>query len=95
MVFDIDDVLGASESMSQMTSVAPLFLCKVWQLVNDETNDKLVSWSFSGNSFIIHDPAKFAKQVLPNYFKHQRVDSFIRQLNMYGFRKVWYMNFMQ
>jgi len=88
MVFDIDDVLGASESMSQMTSVAPLFLCKVWQLVNDETNDKLVSWSFSGNSFIIHDPAKFAKQVLPNYFKHQRVDSFIRQLNMYGFRKV-------
>merc|ERR1711990_1141047 len=92
MVFDLDDLFETSNENEQtdalITANAPIFLCKVWQLVNDEKNKDLVGWSTAGNSFIIHDPANFAKQVLPNYFKHQRVDSFIRQLNMYGFRKV-------
>jgi len=87
MGFDIETILDATEEVP-LTSVAPIFLCKVWQLVNDERNNDLVSWNDSGCSFIIHDPTSFAKDVLPNYFKHQRVDSFIRQLNMYGFRKV-------
>jgi hypothetical protein len=87
MGFDIETILGAAEEVP-LASVVPIFLCKVWQLVNDDRNNDLVSWSNSGCSFIIHDPGSFAKEVLPNYFKHQRVDSFIRQLNMYGFRKV-------
>ena len=41
-----------------------------------------------GRSFIVHDQVKFAKAILPNYFKHQKMNSFIRQLNMYGFKKV-------
>ena len=106
-MFDINDILGNENNQNgneqQLSAAVPIFLCKVWQLVNDEKNKELISWSASGNSFIIHDPvrtnciftyfifgiqANFAKQVLPNYFKHQRVDSFIRQLNMYGFKKV-------
>ncbi|XP_035210225.1 heat shock factor protein-like isoform X2 [Stegodyphus dumicola] len=39
-------------------------------------------------SFIIRDQARFAKELLPQYFKHNNMASFIRQLNMYGFRKV-------
>ncbi|KAM5211054.1 heat shock factor protein 1 isoform 2-T2 [Hipposideros larvatus] len=46
-----------------------------------------VSWQ-SGNSFHVLDQGQFAKDVLPKYFKHNNMASFVRQLNMYGFRKV-------
>lgn len=36
----------------------------------------------SGRSFIIKDQARFAKELLPLYFKHSNMASFIRQLNM-------------
>ncbi|NXC08800.1 HSF1 protein, partial [Orthonyx spaldingii] len=44
--------------------------------------------SQSGSSFHVLDQAQFAKEVLPKYFKHNNMASFVRQLNMYGFRKV-------
>ncbi|XP_076339034.1 uncharacterized protein LOC143240467 isoform X2 [Tachypleus tridentatus] len=47
---------------------------------------KLVSKT--GASFIIQDQAQFASELLPLYFKHSNMASFIRQLNMYGFRKL-------
>ncbi|XP_040592292.1 heat shock factor protein 1 isoform X7 [Mesocricetus auratus] len=45
-------------------------------------------YSLSGNSFHVFDQGQFAKEVLPKYFKHNNMASFVRQLNMYGFRKV-------
>ncbi|XP_069478004.1 heat shock factor protein 1 isoform X3 [Ambystoma mexicanum] len=42
----------------------------------------------NGNSFHVFDQGHFAKEVLPKYFKHNNMASFVRQLNMYGFRKV-------
>ncbi|KFQ45503.1 Heat shock factor protein 1, partial [Nestor notabilis] len=42
----------------------------------------------SGSSFHVFDQGQFAKEVLPKYFKHNNMASFVRQLNMYGFRKV-------
>nr|XP_009919222.1 PREDICTED: heat shock factor protein 1-like isoform X1 [Haliaeetus albicilla] len=45
-------------------------------------------WLRSGSSFHVFDQGQFAKEVLPKYFKHNNMASFVRQLNMYGFRKV-------
>ncbi|XP_039359039.1 heat shock factor protein 4-like isoform X4 [Mauremys reevesii] len=42
----------------------------------------------NGTSFHVFDQGQFAKEVLPKYFKHNNMASFVRQLNMYGFRKV-------
>ncbi|XP_045193145.2 heat shock factor protein-like isoform X2 [Mercenaria mercenaria] len=66
----------------------PAFLSKIWALVDDPTTDELIAWDSSGMSFHVYDQARFAKEILPLYFKHSNIASFIRQLNMYGFRKV-------
>uniref|UniRef100_A0A8C0ANY2 Heat shock transcription factor 2 n=1 Tax=Buteo japonicus TaxID=224669 RepID=A0A8C0ANY2_9AVES len=44
--------------------------------------------SWNGQSFLVLDEQRFAKEILPKYFKHNNMASFVRQLNMYGFRKV-------
>ncbi|XP_033925087.1 heat shock factor protein 1 [Melopsittacus undulatus] len=66
----------------------PAFLSKLWTLVEDPDTDALICWSPSGSSFHVFDQGQFAKEVLPKYFKHNNMASFVRQLNMYGFRKV-------
>ncbi|XP_040289132.1 heat shock factor protein 1 isoform X1 [Bufo bufo] len=69
-------------------SNVPAFLAKLWTLVEDPETDPLICWSPEGNSFHVFDQGCFAKDVLPKYFKHNNMASFVRQLNMYGFRKV-------
>ncbi|GBN44141.1 Heat shock factor protein [Araneus ventricosus] len=78
----------AMHSFESNSSNVPAFLVKLWKLVEDPNCDDLIAWSDNGYSFIIKDQARFAKELLPQYFKHNNMASFIRQLNMYGFKKV-------
>uniref|UniRef100_A0A8C9EVS0 HSF-type DNA-binding domain-containing protein n=1 Tax=Pavo cristatus TaxID=9049 RepID=A0A8C9EVS0_PAVCR len=70
------------------TAPVPGFLAKLWALVEDPQSDDVICWSRNGENFCILDEQRFAKELLPKYFKHNNISSFIRQLNMYGFRKV-------
>ena len=45
--------------------------------------DKLFMLSFqNGRSFFIRNQAQFARELLPHYYKHNNMASFVRQLNM-------------
>ncbi|XP_059290131.1 heat stress transcription factor A-7a-like [Lycium ferocissimum] len=66
----------------------PPFLLKTFEMVDDPDTDHLVHWNTSKTTFLITDPNKFAGEVLPKYFKHKNLSSFIYQLNNYRFRKV-------
>ena len=39
-------------------------------------------------SFVVKDTEKFQSTIIPKFFKHNKISSFVRQLNFYGFRKV-------
>lgn len=65
----------------------PAFLLKTYDLVGDECNADIVSWEEDGQSFVIWQPAEFSRDLLPQYFKHSNLASFVRQLNTYGFQK--------
>jgi hypothetical protein len=85
--------IGDSEYYSQQNNhtsqnAITAFLAKLWALVNDTTCDDLIAWDPSGGSFHVYDQSRFAREILPRYFKHNNFASFIRQLNMYGFRKM-------
>lgn len=69
-------------------SVPAPFLIKTYQLVDDSNTDDIISWNDAGTTFIVWRPAEFARDLLPNYFKHNNFSSFVRQLNTYGFRKI-------
>uniref|UniRef100_A0A5K3FPT5 HSF_DOMAIN domain-containing protein n=1 Tax=Mesocestoides corti TaxID=53468 RepID=A0A5K3FPT5_MESCO len=66
----------------------PAFLSKLKILVDDPQTDELIYWDSSGRSFHIRDGNRLAKEILPLFFKHNNLSSFIRQLNMYGFKKI-------
>ncbi|XP_026267703.1 heat shock factor protein 3-like [Urocitellus parryii] len=69
-------------------ATVPGFLIKLWTLVEDTNLDDVIRWSENGHSFLVVNEQNFAKNILPKYFKHNNISSFIRQLNLYGFRKV-------
>ncbi|KAJ8779804.1 hypothetical protein J1605_012291, partial [Eschrichtius robustus] len=77
----------ASLTMKQSSNV-PAFLSKLWTLVEETHTNEFITWSQNGQSFLVLDEQRFAKEILPKYFKHNNMASFVRQLNMYGFRKV-------
>lgn len=90
------EVTGSSSSYSGELCVAvpqameglqgaspPPFLAKICELVDDPRTNHVVSWSKGNNSFVIWDPDSFATELLPKYFKHSNLSSFIRQLNTY------------
>lgn len=70
------------------TKTRPAFVNKLWSMVNDTSNQKLIHWSKDGKSFIVTKREQFVHEILPKYFKHSNFASFVRQLNMYGWHKV-------
>ncbi|KAI9317004.1 HSF-type DNA-binding-domain-containing protein [Dichotomocladium elegans] len=64
------------------------FVNKLYKMLEDPAIHHLICWSENGELFSVRNPTAFSKTVLPQYFKHNNWQSFVRQLNMYGFHKV-------
>ncbi|KAI9029615.1 HSF-type DNA-binding-domain-containing protein [Phycomyces nitens] len=75
-------------STSPNTKTQAAFVNKVYKMLEDPEIQEMISWSRSGDLFSVANPTLFSKIVLPQYFKHNNWQSFVRQLNMYGFHKV-------
>lgn len=63
------------------------FLAKLFSILSATDCSHIVSWNPNGTRFVVHDTDAFCSQVLPHYFKHNNLASFVRQLNMYSFHK--------
>ncbi|XP_012263412.2 heat shock factor protein-like isoform X2 [Athalia rosae] len=74
-------------TITELGASVPAFLGKLWKLVEDPETDDLICWAPNGRSFYIRNQAQFARELLPHYYKHNNMASFVRQLNMYGFHK--------
>ncbi|KAK8212520.1 HSF-type DNA-binding-domain-containing protein [Phyllosticta capitalensis] len=79
--------IGAAAAAQQPKVVQTAFIHKLYNMLEDQSIQHLISWSSSNESFVMSPSTEFSK-VLSSYFKHTNISSFVRQLNMYGFHKV-------
>ncbi|KAI5360810.1 Putative Heat shock factor (HSF)-type, DNA-binding, Heat shock transcription factor family [Septoria linicola] len=78
---------GAAAAAQQPKVVQTAFIHKLYNMLEDQNIQHLISWSSTNESFVMSPSSEFSK-VLAQYFKHTNISSFVRQLNMYGFHKV-------
>ena len=66
------------------------FLAELYDIFHtpEFSKAKYCAWSECGSMIIITDVSGFEENVLPSHFKHNKFNSFVRQLNMYDFHKV-------
>lgn len=64
------------------------FAEKLYDILEDSSNQRFIRWNEGGDTFLIIDTLEFTKYTLEQYFKHKNFNSFIRQLNKYDFHKV-------
>lgn len=81
-----DESKGANNaSTASLGKTQTVFIHKLYDMLEDSSLSHLIWWSPTNDSFCLYPGEEFSN-VLAQYFKHTNIASFIRQLNMYGFR---------
>ncbi|KDR82900.1 hypothetical protein GALMADRAFT_238545 [Galerina marginata CBS 339.88] len=78
-----------------MSTTVTDFARKLFNMLEDPSNQAIVCWGAQRDSFIVKDTNEFAKSILPRVFNHSNFASFVRQLNKYDFHKVKQTEFNQ
>lgn len=77
-------LLGSSATGARF----PLKLHSILRAIEDEGYGDIISWQVHGRAFKIHKAEDFKEKVLAKFFKQTKLNSFHRQLNLYGFLRI-------
>ena len=58
------------------------------EVVSNPELSNIISWLPHGRAFVVHDPDGLVEKVLPYYFSQTKFLSFIRQCNLWGFKRL-------
>jgi hypothetical protein len=75
-----EDVASADDLETSGTNPTPIFLKKTYKMI-DSCDPSIATWSEDGLSFVVKDPDTFSAEIIPQYFDHNKLSSFARQLN--------------
>ncbi|GAA6034079.1 hypothetical protein JCM8097_000680 [Rhodosporidiobolus ruineniae] len=74
-------------SSDEEKEVVTPFISKLTYLLEHEEYRPWVRWDATGNHILIAHTKPHLLEVLARYFRHTTVASFVRQLNIYGFKR--------
>lgn len=64
------------------------FPTKLHDMLSREEFQDVIAWAPHGRSFRVLKPKAFESRVLTRYFRHGKYNSFMRQVNGWGFRRI-------
>lgn len=80
-------MIGKKRNNKRSINISESFLYKLNDILNDNNYKNIIHWDTNGKRVIILDVFGLCNIVLPKFYKHNNYSSFVRQLNIYGFRK--------
>jgi len=83
-----DDAGGDKSPKIANNDSFPHKLYRMLEEAEKDGMDDIACFSPHGKAFLIHKPREFLSDLMPKYFSTNRMSSFQRQLNLYGFRRV-------
>jgi len=83
MINTIDSIKLKTHSQDSI----PSFIRKTYDILEEAKFPDIIDWNADGTALVIKKAPEFCQKVLPLYFKHNNLTSFVRQLNMYNFHK--------
>ncbi|KAF0695971.1 Aste57867_13243 [Aphanomyces stellatus] len=78
---------GENETDRQVLEKPRLYMKKLYNML-EKCAPSIAGWTDNGTSFAVYDVPTFERKVIPLYFKPIKFESFARQLNSYGFRRM-------
>lgn len=64
------------------------FPAKLHEILSRTDISDIIDWSPHGRSWRVYKPKAFEEKVIPQYFRHCKYNSFTRQVNGWGFRRI-------
>jgi len=83
-----DEGFPSHKDESGFVKTFPQRLFELLESVNDDPSNESITWSATGDSFMIVDQAAFVDKLLPKFFKRTKFTSFKGKLYRWGFRRV-------
>ena len=89
---DLLPKMNETDSRETFPSTLHRMLTEIDQLANNNPSmgnlKSAISWQDHGMAFKIHDRKKFIELIMPQWFCRLKYTSFVRQLNLFGFKRI-------
>ena len=83
-----DDVETELRTRRVSSRKEPTFPMKLHKLLSDPEAEGIITWLPHGRSWKVIKQEEFEKLLLPRYYDHSNISSFMRQVNGWDFRRV-------